>query len=303
VVCPAPLLGVNMVEWVQSKRAKFGKQGALIADMEPWGGVIAARERLIAQLAVHAPVRGQRRRQRVILLSGDVHYAFVRRLRYWSTAPYDGGISAEVDLVLVQATSSSLRNQTSFSSADVKSTIEMQGGVTCGALIPSTGLSFRVYGFSNQGGTRQVFGSRTVYGNGNAAVSSIAASGSPVVLTVQDASTYEPPEWRYRVDNIGDSREIREIWSGVVAPPSISRPLDRELERLQHGLIYSKLGAARRVVGYNNIAEIELGPAQIVQTLYWRVPSIRDDRVGIGPDVLSQASTRFSAPAEFSEDW
>lgn len=98
VVSPAPVVGVRVVEEIaQRGLAAFnGSEGPEAADMETWGGERATFEALLNELTAFG---------RVILISGDVHYAFTNHIAYFrddATRP---------PARIVQLCSSSLKNQ------------------------------------------------------------------------------------------------------------------------------------------------------------------------------------------------
>jgi hypothetical protein len=67
VVTPSPAFGTHIVEHVIQPAASLLPGGAEFADFESWSGVTANHQELIARLAAYQPV---------VVLSGDVHYAF-----------------------------------------------------------------------------------------------------------------------------------------------------------------------------------------------------------------------------------
>lgn len=104
VISPAPVLGLaSFEELVQPAAAAFHGfksgsgvvDGLLEYDFEAWGFNTAAFERLLDRLNIL---------QKVILLSGDVHYGFSSVLDYWK------GTATAPTSRIVQLTSSSLKN-------------------------------------------------------------------------------------------------------------------------------------------------------------------------------------------------
>jgi hypothetical protein len=95
VVSPTPVLGVQIVERFQSIAELHQDNYAF--DREAWSLDRETHHRLLGVL---------RALPRVVVLAGDVHYAFASALEYWERAP-DGGVSSGR---IVNFTSSSLRN-------------------------------------------------------------------------------------------------------------------------------------------------------------------------------------------------
>lgn len=94
-------------------------EGDPFADAgDPWEAQGRGFERLLDRLAAGGNSSHPRK---VVILSGDVHYAFVSKLSYWKLTKPDSGTtginleslrpSASPDLVIAQLTSSSLKNQ------------------------------------------------------------------------------------------------------------------------------------------------------------------------------------------------
>ncbi|HHG86190.1 MAG TPA: hypothetical protein ENJ82_15680, partial [Bacteroidetes bacterium] len=107
VVSPAPVIGHPYLEdLLQPEIAKrvekkkgdggTGEGGASYADLEAWKFDGKALERLLQRLSEY---------ERVVVLSGDVHYAFSAYLQYWNNRE-----PLEKRSVLAQLTSSSIKN-------------------------------------------------------------------------------------------------------------------------------------------------------------------------------------------------
>lgn len=85
----------KLKEWFSSEEWK---------DAETWGFQPIAFERFLAGLT-------KRDSQRVLLLSGDVHYSYAARLRYWCDGvPFEENSKKEHAMICAQLTSSSLHN-------------------------------------------------------------------------------------------------------------------------------------------------------------------------------------------------
>jgi hypothetical protein len=102
VVAPAPVFGIPLIERLQGAQLPIGD--VFTWDAEAWGLDEITLQRFISWLGT--------RRSRVVLLSGDVHYAFAARLAYWATHPYKQPALATMAMsVIAQLTSSALHNE------------------------------------------------------------------------------------------------------------------------------------------------------------------------------------------------
>lgn len=97
VVSPAPVVGVPLVEEI-AQRVLAANKGPEAADLEAWGGDRAAFEAFLNELAAFG---------KVVLLSGDVHYAFTNNIAYFR----DDAMRPPARIV--QLCSSALKNQDS----------------------------------------------------------------------------------------------------------------------------------------------------------------------------------------------
>lgn len=95
VISPAPVFGLPLLEdFVQ--RALVLSSGPEVADYEAWQGNPAGFEALLERFKGHD----------VVLLSGDVHYAYSNQIEFTSTH------EAEPSFQLIQLCSSSMKNET-----------------------------------------------------------------------------------------------------------------------------------------------------------------------------------------------
>ena len=110
VVAPAPVIGNAVVEWVQSLAE--GPYGLFAGDRESWQLQRGTYEALLARLAARGPLAaGDRQPARVVLLSGDVHYGFAARIRYWGEHPWRQLARDGSTAVIAQLTASACKNQ------------------------------------------------------------------------------------------------------------------------------------------------------------------------------------------------
>ncbi|MCU0523312.1 MAG: PhoD-like phosphatase [Elainella sp. Prado103] len=97
VIAPTNLMHLRLIDWAQEWSLKQGK--VFNHDVgDAWNLHKEALSALLAVLFEH--------RDRVVVLSGDIHYGFAARLNYWTKQPED----KEKAQVLVQLTSSAFKN-------------------------------------------------------------------------------------------------------------------------------------------------------------------------------------------------
>lgn len=109
---PPPLLGSPIAEAYQLRRRKFER---IEEDCEAPGLNAVFFEQFLSTLARAVPRGSEGGRGKVLVLSGDVHFASAARLRYSATRPYGAPLASlspeQVDYVLVQLTSSACKNR------------------------------------------------------------------------------------------------------------------------------------------------------------------------------------------------
>jgi len=98
VVSPAPVLGLALMERI----AQSIKYNAAVQDFEAWCFNDEYFEMLLARLHEY---------EKVILLSGDVHYAFTMNMDYWKKNPGGSGVTGYETSKIVQLVSSACKNE------------------------------------------------------------------------------------------------------------------------------------------------------------------------------------------------
>jgi hypothetical protein len=104
IVSPSPAVGYPMVETVQGVATVIDKY---FPDPEFWPRHPTSFHHMVAALG--APQANSKRR--IVVLSGDVHYAFTSVLRYRATRPIGQTATATANASFVQLTSSSQKNE------------------------------------------------------------------------------------------------------------------------------------------------------------------------------------------------
>jgi hypothetical protein len=111
LISPNPVMGVPVMQAVQAMQNDF--RSRLAMDVEYWKAQDAGFETLLAELACHTkPEADSSLKQRIVILSGDVHFGYAAFLRYWATQPYGWDTSCRVRAIFAQVNASPFKNQT-----------------------------------------------------------------------------------------------------------------------------------------------------------------------------------------------
>lgn len=247
VVAPGPVIDVDYYEQAKKLGSYVGARHK--ADVENWGHSLIAYERLFSRLF--------RRRSRIVLLSGDVHYGFTARMAYWANRPFEAGspVTPIVRGVAAQACSSALRNgwgpgfsRRGYMRWDSLPEPEHFAGWHAQPYIwPTSVTKFRL------------------------------PKTPPVAKLSNVAAASEAPDWRYRIDYILAARDqaanyvitAPSSWDGPASERAYADGLDRYTDFI-HGH-----GAGKEIVGENNVGEIRFtwraDRQEMTHTLYWRL--------------------------------
>jgi hypothetical protein len=263
LVSPAPVIGHPFHEQiVQRKRdVKFlgertrkslEKASARFTDRESWwvNSRPAAFESLLERLVPF---------QRVVILSGDVHYGFTVGVRYWNERNIPGKTAAYVQLV-----SSALKNE-DFKTHAISGITRIAEPMT--KLPDSVGyLGWAMPGFHLKDGSTLIH-----------------VPGEPAVQQVPrgtDTIDDDEPQWRYRLGFCTDSRtsKNRDVAS---SPPPFSASAANYLER-KRALAWEQRwnmmnDQQRTSVGVNNLCEVGFSVTppyyEVIQSFWYRLES------------------------------
>ena len=271
VVAPGPVLGIP---WIEEKQA--GSQGDKVwdRDVEAWGLHPHAFQSLIARLAD--------RQQRVLLLSGDVHYSFVARMIYWAKHPYARPVRpARSASLIVQFTSSAVRNEdyglTSPDRQHKGGYNHFYGTLAWMGVPANTGPPADVAGWNVPPGAGKVTIGTQVTGGAfwRHRVSLIRTP--PALLNVvglpSDTAITLAEDWRYQINWLHGTKA-----PVTTTPPTpLTLPTDplkrtlaiHEFQRDFRASLINDEG--RDIVGHNNCGELTFDwPSSARQTLWWR---------------------------------
>ncbi|MGH2415535.1 MAG: hypothetical protein ACRDEA_17965, partial [Microcystaceae cyanobacterium] len=216
VISPGPFIGLPFLETVQkiAKSVAEALGGAAWGfDPEAWGLEETAFERLLARLALRASSAGQ---NRVIILSGDVHYSFGARLQYSAICPFQCSKKVNTELIVAQFTSSSLKNEAKgFGGSH---SLHKKGFVPFRILnyLPT----IEILGWENKGGNELEIGSFYTLVDQTIQHLPWRLKGSPAkVDLIQESDCFralqitKQPEWWYRIDFL--SAKAEEIYQPI----------------------------------------------------------------------------------------
>lgn len=217
LLSPAPVFGHPVAEFGQDLASEVASTSAL--DHETWLITTrrAAFERLLETLV---PCRS------VLILSGDVHYAFTFSARYWNERTATVESAAYVQLV-----SSALKNQS--------------GGTKKLSALPPTAPHLFL-GWPSEGKHVRVTEFQDWWVPGNPAV----YRHNP-----EDFGTVDPPKWRYQAGFVADAR-LLEQRTGRAGPTKVpaTTPFERSLAAALEQRSIARDDQMRCVVGLNNLA-------------------------------------------------
>jgi hypothetical protein len=303
VISPAPVVGIPFIENHQRKAQTLEER--LDADTEAWSLQKTGFESLLAALASRAPLSPTgNRRARVVFLSGDVHYGYAARLRFWATAPFNDPQPVQTDAVFAQLTSSSLKNETSGGLLDKVTHQLHTKGFNPIEVFDSLPTPAEILGWRNLGGGRLRVGTWKWRLQEPPPDPSVPVTfpwevtHSPAILDKTFISklwsmySFEAdvaPDWQYRISYIlsVDERSRNATPEPVAFPPPGDRnaALQAYVNAAKNHKDYrGKWGDGKEIVGVNNIGEItfEWGPGEdeedkvVVQELWWWLQGLSD---------------------------
>ncbi|MFF5179796.1 hypothetical protein ACFY2Q_17385 [Micromonospora sp. NPDC000316] len=279
VVSATPVVGYPFVsDFVQQLLGKRYR-GRATVDGEAWGLQRAGYEKLLSRLFNRGAARPDgTRRQRLVLLSGEVGYGFAARLRYEGAAPFRATEPVPTRGVLAQFVSSAARNEDGLTRF-----LHGTGFDVTADVLPR---SSRV-GWTNPAGGSLTVGTELVDTiTGHLRSVPWTVSGTPAVAEAGPLRTVtRAPDWSYDLsfakhDAADPTIPPRPGSPRPVYPPTGDRSaaLGQYLAATEnHDDYLGKWGDGKEVVGYANIGEVSLSwqpgnAKKAIQTLWWRLP-------------------------------
>jgi hypothetical protein len=282
VVSGGPLLGHPLVEMIQKgAQAIDDPSSRATRDAEAWRLSAEGFDKFLKALIARR-INGTvlPPKQKFLFLSGDVHYGFCARMRYW-----DQG-SSPVDVVAVQATASSLKNEAFKTRAfhyvgyvDVQDLVRSADAFMLGDDEKPVDPADRVFSWLLNGWAQAVPEQTLVFARDGQPLVVVDPCDFTTLVRTWDF-TASPPQRRYRTDylaTVGTSTQPPVIPFDAINPATALFDYQK--------LMIQKLGyfaqeGGRRVVGYNNLGEISFGQLPlppggtdaecVVHTLWWR---------------------------------
>lgn len=255
LVSPAPVIGHPYPEWVQDAASSISLgRLATAVDREAW--LVPQRRGCFEEL-LRTLVGGHS----VLILSGDVHYAFSCGVRYW-----DERVQPVRRAAIVQLVSSSLKNQ---------------GPADKLAVLPPP-LPHVFLGWSEPG--------KHIARDSDIGPIRVTVSGSPAVCSIKaNERIVTPPQWRYRSVWLNDSRGYPYRGGPISVITTPTNFLAKQRALAQEHRRRTGHDQMRTVVADNNIATIRFAatppnapsPMLLVEhSIWYRMP---DDPNGAKP--------------------
>lgn len=265
VIAPTNLVSLQVIDWIQ--RWNLRQRQVFHNDVgDAWNLHTAAFAELLSALF--------ERRDRVIVLTGDIHYSAAVRLNYWSPGfpdpKADGG--SKVCCQLAQLTCSAMKNS-EFKTQLVHTRLK--------SLLPERTQEQVGWNYTAHPAEKPLDASTSTPGN--------KAMAEPIpVLSKQDDREWAAavrgrkfaPDWRYRIEWMPRQPVQIPPWGKSIpwlTPPS--RQQSNWLQSLQTGVkrlwCNRWLQEGREVVGRNNLGVVSLNwdsNCTVQQDLYWYAP-------------------------------
>lgn len=277
-IAPTNLINLQVIDLVQKRDLKQGK--IFHNDVgDAWNLNQVAFAKLLGALL--------ERRERIVVLSGDIHYGYATRLNYWSRCDPDApaGLDApEKPHVLVQLTASAFKNaewKTQLIHTKIKSLALEQPQDWVGWNSPPKLIEILVM----QGLVKML--ELDVLGEGPIVKQVRPTHGNPDIswaIAVKDKQFL--PDWRYRIEWIRRERSQIAFRKDKNLPTVRSQSNKNQaswLQALRNGvsLIWRNrwLQEGEEVVGHNNLGLVSFRwsqhqdePKIVIQDLYWYAP-------------------------------
>ncbi|MDX2216151.1 MAG: hypothetical protein SFY66_22995 [Oculatellaceae cyanobacterium bins.114] len=250
VIAPTNLVHMRAIDWVQQLNLKQGN--VYNNDVgDAWNLHKGALAALLATLF--------EQRDRIVVLSGDIHYGYATRLNYWSQTPSAMAPSKppKTPHVLAQLTSSAFKNaewKTQIVHTKLKAIAPEPSQYWLGwqspllEQLPDAPIAKQIHSFWRN---------------------------PEKVWTAALQNSPDPPDWFYRLDWI--KRQPAQLAFEVTFPPEKSQQgwLPRLLQPMSWLWRNRWLQEGPEVVGHNNLGVVRFQWSEsktVIQDLYWLAP-------------------------------
>ncbi|MDX1415689.1 MAG: hypothetical protein R3293_15945 [Candidatus Promineifilaceae bacterium] len=333
VVSPTPVIKIPVLHpeglpWIASyvMRRDLKKHGITYYDIfDHWMNQDELFETFLAMMASRWKKFSQLT-SRVVILTGDIHFAAISRLQYQSDTLYkadleDNDTFKRYRAIFAQLCSSAFKKQSKETRFVHHHGYKFGNTAAFLAfLFPST-LEWTEYFNRKLPESSQWFGWRKPIGLGGSAKGPSTyfenhqppkwmASRSPALVKVGNVGdgSVPPPHWRYRIDYILAENDARE--PAPIAPEDFSTPSPGDHQKAlqaylslasNHKEYARKWGNGKELAGLNNVAEVSFewtdSKKSVIQSTWWRLKSKSNDEKFLKAFPLS----RFIVSFEFED--
>lgn len=273
-----PLLFWNALEYGQKVAGSvFDRKYADMFDVEGWTFQTESFERFLSALILRPPVpltgtgSSAKAKDRIVILSGDVHVGFTMRMGYWADHIFPDSASESapggVEAVLVQCTSSGLNNtdkmflhNEGLGSKALKVLFDESGFGEERGTIKHVGWQVR----SGRAVDVHLYSHHIAVPSGYAVQVKVKLSDPVTVKSDRNTYGFSPlvaPDWSHRVDLIpgipigNRSRPVSDL-NVTVPTGSKESSVEQYLKLADEHKDFLKIGRGNTFVGRNNLGEV-----------------------------------------------
>ena len=313
VVLTLPFVPTPIIEFLQKFLGEFipnqrsisqelGEKAVFKADFEGFEFDVVSFQTLMARLAALGPVESNKRKTRVVLLSGDIHFSYCARVNYWAPRPFGDQSSQATEAIFVQLVSSSVKKEEFLTR-----------GLGRIGFLPLVGLPSPDFfaGWRNPTGMLLEVGMRTFVGPGQSQRWTV--NGTPAIAELNERAVLSrsysmPPDWRYRIEFLRGNDNIKRLEADTfgteiipeipASDPNLALQEAIKAER-NHRFYFCFLAPGREIAGHNNLCHVFFSggsspaePLKVIQEAWWWLGKLTE------PEPL----TRWEVSLAFDEE-
>jgi hypothetical protein len=286
---PTPIIEVLQKfvgDFIPNQSQELGAKAAFFADFEGFEYDTDAYQRLFAGLAALGPIQSNKRKTRIVLLSGDIHFTYCARMSYWAVRPFGTQSNQATEAVVAQLVSSSLKNQDGQT--------RFLGLI---GFLPVVGLPSQddFAGWRNPGGGVLEVGTRTFVGPGQPQKWTV--KHTPAIAELNERAVIErtystPPDWRYRIAFLRGEDNVKRLEADTFGTEIVTAiPATDPVQALQeavkaarnHRFYFVFLAPGREIAGSNNLCHVffagddtDNDPLKVVQESWFFLGKLAD---------------------------
>lgn len=258
VVAPTNVISEYLTEYFVQLLSDDGKKPFGTDAGDAWAGQREGFERLLGSLADRAANDPSgRRKARVVVLSGDIHYSFAFHMQYWADRPYRAAEGAQpVEMVMAELTASSFKNEAlKTRGLDWGKSFTLLRTPWWGWPTPLGGADYTVRMTKP---ARSDF-ERPVNMDAKLLEQTPALMGNEHIPKL--TAVHRKPDWRYLIDMVPATYAPMGSPVQIVEKPTVMTPrwwLERSREVLSflRGRSTFEVLRGRMVVGHNNLGDV-----------------------------------------------